>query len=479
MRLTSQFVEGSDERDSYLKPAIATDDPASQTRNLQRTWHGGTAFEFHPAPAVTARWDFSTVRDLRNYGDTSAAGILASRARNTLAGVDVGLERERNMRASIVVAPPVDAWIRPRLALSSTYAMTSDPNAPTVNDPSAGYSLDLSRRFGNTQRATATTVVDFARAAAQQPEGSVVRRLAEAVGSVNVSISRDQLTAFDAAPFDPSMRYQLGFGAVDVFRDIRSVLAASAGAGTQLDASNTLTLPFGAIITQRVQRTETRQWSRRLQLNQSTIDGEQLIYPDVSLRWSGRPLFLGDLVTNVSLTARAVRSRQAFISPPGFAGAPPELRATRISSYPVTFSATTGPGNASLSAAFSRTDQLDSLPGSIGQSSRSDLSAALTESFPLPASWQLRSGLRTRVSYQQSETQSYVSNVAAIGERSRLTSNGRRAFTLNADTDVAENATFSLQASRVVTFDRNFNQRFTQTLLSAVLNIQFFGGALR
>jgi hypothetical protein len=44
---------------------------------------------------------------------------------------------------------------------------------------------------------------------------------------------------------------------------------------------------------------------------------------------------------------------------------------------------------------------------------------------------------------------------------------------------VAENATFSVQASRVVTFDRNFNQRFTQTLLSAVLNIQFFGGALR
>jgi hypothetical protein len=28
-----------------------------------------------------------------------------------------------------------------------------------------------------------------------------------------------------------------------------------------------------------------------------------------------------------------------------------------------------------------------------------------------------------------------------------------------------------------VTFDRNFNRRFTQTLISAVLNIQFFGGA--
>jgi hypothetical protein len=82
------------------------------------------------------------------------------------------------------------------------------------------------------------------------------------------------------------------------------------------------------------------------------------------------------------------------------------------------------------------------------------------------------------VSYLRTETRSYVSNVAASTSRSRLTDNGRTAVSLNADTDLADNMTFSLQASRVVTFDRNFNRRFTQTVLSAVLNIQFFGGAL-
>ena len=87
--------------------------------------------------------------------------------------------------------------------------------------------------------------------------------------------------------------------------------------------------------------------------------------------------------------------------------------------------------------------------------------------------------MRTQLSYQRSETRSYVSNLAAIGLRSRLTDNGRKAFTVSADTDLQENVTFSLQGSRVVTFDRNFNRRFTQTLIAAVLNIQFFGGALR
>ncbi len=50
------------------------------------------------------------------------------------------------------------------------------------------------------------------------------------------------------------------------------------------------------------------------------------------------------------------------------------------------------------------------------------------------------------------------------------------AFNFNADTDVAENMTFSLQGSRVVTFDRNFNRRFVQTVITAVFQLQFFAG---
>ena len=104
--------------------------------------------------------------------------------------------------------------------------------------------------------------------------------------------------------------------------------------------------------------------------------------------------------------------------------------------------------------------------------------ADLTKAFPLPASGKLPGGLRTRLSYRRDETQSYVSNLAAVSQRSRLTDNGRSQIILNADTNLADDISFSLQASRMVTFDRNFNRRFTQTLLSAVLNIQFFGGAL-
>jgi hypothetical protein len=184
------------------------------------------------------------------------------------------------------------------------------------------------------------------------------------------------------------------------------------------------------------------------------------------------------IISSASATVRAVHTRQSFLSPPDVPGAALERRATRIRTYPATLTLV-GPGDdLSVNLGITQADRTDSLPGSAGESRSTDATASITKAFPLPASWNLPGGLRARLSYQRTETQSYVSNLAATSLRSRLTDNGRSSISLNADTDLAENMSFSLQASRVVTFDRNFNRRFTQTLLSAVLNIQFFGGAL-
>ena len=208
------------------------------------------------------------------------------------------------------------------------------------------------------------------------------------------------------------------------------------------------------------------------------VDGEQVVYPDVTFRWSGQPVALTWLLSSVSATIRAVHTRQAFVSPSDTPGGPPERRATRLRTYPASLTLNGPDNDLSVTLSYTRTDRSDSLPGSAGETRSSGGTAALTKSLPLPASWNLPGGLRTQLSYTRSETQSYVSNLAASSLRSRLTDNGRNQISLNADTDLSDDVSFSLQASRVVTFDRNFNRRFTQTLFSAVLNIQFFGGAL-
>ena len=97
--------------------------------------------------------------------------------------------------------------------------------------------------------------------------------------------------------------------------------------------------------------------------------------------------------------------------------------------------------------------------------------------FTPPKRWGLKGDVRTRLGYQQTRATSFVVDNQG-GGTSRLSDNGRRSVSLNADTDLSATAVFSLQGSRVVNFDNNFNRRFTQTVLSVVLQLNFFGGDL-
>jgi hypothetical protein len=477
VRVISNLARSSGSQDAFVRPTLVGDDTFRRTDADQNLWRSSSSVEFHPLPSVTARWDAASLRDLRNYGGVTPNAVAAARERVDWVGVDVGLERERVLGASVRIAPAPESWLRPRIELASGYSMLRDPNAPGVPRPGAG-DLRLARRFGNSQRASAAAVLDLPRITGGLPETSWARGIARLLGAIDLSIGRDQLSAYDAAPLTPGWRYQFGLAEFDDVREIGSVLATTAGAGTRYAASNTLTLPFGASIAQRLQRTDSRHYSRRLVDRLTVVDGEQVVYPDVTFRWSGQPVALDWLLSSVSATVRAVHTRQAFVSPAETPGGQLERRATRLRTYPASLTMN-GPGNdLSLTFGFTRSDRRDSLPGSAGESRSTDGTAVITKAFPLPGSWNLPGGLRTSLSYQRAETRSYVSNLAATSLRSRLTDNGRNQISLNADTDLADDISFSLQASRVVTFDRNFNRRFTQTLISAVLNIQFFGGAL-
>lgn len=479
LRVTSAMVRTEDSRASYLKPAFTPSDTVKVVNGLQHVWRTVSTLEFQPLPNVTARWDASTVHDLRNYGDSTANAIAATNERSQIAGLDVGLERERTMAATITYSPVSQGWLRPRLALGSTYTMLRDPNnrAVVVEDDLGPIDPRLSRRVGNTQVLTAATTVDpLLGISAITRDGSRWRRVAGVFRPIDVSFSRNQLASFDGVPLTPGLGFQLGVGGIDAFRSLDGENASSAGASSDLVLSNALALPGGLTVTNRVQRTDARHWSRREAAGLAQITGEALVYPDVALRWSGRPALMGAVFSQVGATARALMSRQAWTTPGDAAALATEMRESRQESYPFTATALTAYGNVALTATYAITRRVDSLPGSVARRKASDLAADISKSFGLPESWRVKNPVRTRISWQETLTQSFVANAQAEGARSRLTDNGRRAFNFNADTDVAENMTFSLQGSRVVTFDRNFNRRFVQTVITAVFQLQFFAG---
>ncbi|MBV6522413.1 MAG: hypothetical protein MNPFHGCM_02561 [Gemmatimonadaceae bacterium] len=476
--VSSNLERGTDRRESFLKPASAFDDTARVATGETYVWRTSTNIEFRPLAGVSARWDALTLRDLRNYAASPSAGLPSGLEQSRVAGLDLGFERERRMSASLVYAPVPAGWFRPRLDLGSSYNMLRDPNNRSFD--TTGSVPTLARRFGNTQRISATAVIDLQTYAESLMNASpLTGRLLRAITPIDVSVTRDLLTAYDGARLSPSFGFQFGLGGIDAFRAFDGVMAASAGSATTWTLSNSVALPWGTALTGRVQHGTSRQWARQLAGRQLPLDGEQQLLPDVTLRWMGRPQLLSGILSRVGTSLRYVDSKQAFMAPPPYSGASAERRTTRLRSWPLTANAVTTWGNLTLSGAFARSERTDSLPGSVGVSSSSDLTTEVSRAFSLPESWDFQSNLRTRLSYQRSESQSYVSNVAAAASRSRLTDNGRTSFSFNADTDVADNMTFSVQGSRVVTFDRNFNRRFTQVIVSAVLQIQFFGGALR
>jgi len=482
VRFSSAVARAEDRRMAFLKPAESTADTGRLVTGLTNVWRNVAGVEFRPFDALSARWDFTSLRDLRQYGDSSPTSIVATGERSKLLGLDVGLERERQMNAAVGFTPTVAFWMRPRIDFTSASSMQRDPNSRTlVRDADSTGGYHLPRRVSNTQSLSLGANIDLPAALRAYLHDSLVTPvLVQMLQPVDVQASRSLVSAFDGAPFTPGLGYQLAWGGIDHFRAQNGLNATSAGVNTQLTLSTGLRLPFGLSMTTRVQRVNSRNWTRRFDNTQTVIDGEQITLPDLSLRLTLRPRFASRVITSVGGSVRYLNTRQSSVVPNEMAGAPADVRVSRVNSYPVNGSITWNVGTGLMTSfGIGTTHRVDSLPGSVAESRSRDVNADISRAIKMPARWKLKNDLRTRMSYQQSGAQSWVQNQSAASKRSRLADNGRQAINVNADADVAENLTFSLTGARIVTFDNNLNRRFSQIVFTAVLQIAFFAGEIK
>ncbi|MEO7366915.1 MAG: cell surface protein SprA, partial [Gemmatimonadaceae bacterium] len=496
VHLTSLFSRGSDNRSAFLKPAAAFDDIPRRIAGLTSTWRNGTSFQLRPSKTLTGRFDLNSIRDLRGYGDNTPLGIITGTDRQRIFGADAGLERERDVQAGFTYSPRFSAWVRPRLDFGSSYNMLRDPNTLSfLRIQDSVNSLQLPRRLGSSQTTTAGMTLDLPRAAELYFDStSFMRRMLTAVQPIDVNYNRSLLSVFDQSPFSAPLSYQFAFGGIDRFREIGGSPATSAGLINQVSANHTILLPLGASIANRYQLISARNWTRRIDETQAITDGTQVVFPDLSLRWGMKPDRLRRVISTVGGSARAVQTRQVNTREPEFITVqtleadgtiqrPPSLidRAeTLVRSYPASLAivfAGAKPLSANLGYAFSQ--RRVKRPGLSSKDANSDINVELSKPWAVPPAWKLRSDIRTRVSYQNTHGNNFVLNPLALSRESRLTDNGRRAFSFSADTDVAENLSSSFVFSRVESFDKNLNRNFTQTVLSAVLHLQFFGGDLK
>jgi hypothetical protein len=491
-RVASGLSRQAAQTTSFLKPAAALADTGQVATAIQHVWQNTGVVEFRPAAGVSARVDARQVLDLRDYGDVAVFADSTDRRvaneaeRLQLLGADVGLERERSLTSAFRIEPTFWPWLRPRAEVVTGFSLVKDPNARVLlrtDDSTGGFRLP--RRLGATQNLTGGLTFDLRRLVDGRvaPTG-IAAWWARALQPLDLSWFRTLDSNYDNTARTPGGGYQFGFGGLDLFRGLDGQLATAAGRSRRLIVSSGITLPLSLSITTRAEVGRTETWTRRTRDGfQALILNEQDVYPDVTVRWNWRPVRPLGVFAGLGATAGYAVNAQRTNTPNELGGFADQSRghAERI---PITASVTWNLfGPLTTSVSWSRTARDDERPGALTESRADDLSLGLARTFALPADWKQRSGLRTQLSWQRQGAQSVVTNaVRSLGApsgdvfRSVLADNGREAINLNADTDLSETMTFSLAASRVVTFDRTFNRRFSQTTFSAVLQLYFFGG---
>ena len=373
--------------------------------------------------------------------------------------------------------------------------MLRDPNALGFERQSdTTQALRLPLRLGSSQTTTAGVTLDLPRAARLHLDSTtILHRLFSAIQPIDINYNRSIVSVFEGTPVSPPLSYQLALGGIDNFRELGGHPATSAGLIRQLSATHTILLPLGASIANRYQLINARNWTRRSDDQMTVTDGTQVIFPDVAFRWSMKPDRLRKVISSIGGSARAVQTRQLNSTQPqpGTVNPAtvdllldPSLGADRgetvVTSYPANVSIVfAGARPLSTTVGYSLSRRRDSRPGLSAKSDDADVNVEIAKPWALPPAWKPRSDLRTRISYQETHGDNFVLNPLSVSRESRLSDNGRRAVSFSADTDVAENFSSSFVVSRVESFDRNLNRRFTQTVLSAVLHLQFYAGEMK
>ena len=193
------------------------------------------------------------------------------------------------------------------------------------------------------------------------------------------------------------------------------------------------------------------------------------------------PAWASKVITSVGgQVTRRITNVKTFTPPEGASLATRSTRETE--SLPINGSLVWAFGGGfSTNFSYNAAGTVDVRPdGSRTESEVRELGADVGRTFRAPASWNLKDPIRARFGFTRSDQNSFVTSLRE-GEirRSRLSDNGRYSMNLNLDTDMNENMMFSLTGQRTVSYDRQFNRRFTQLVVTAVMTLQFYAGELR
>ncbi|MGH6692859.1 MAG: hypothetical protein ACREF4_19500, partial [Gammaproteobacteria bacterium] len=286
LRLRSGLAHNETQRSVFEVPvARLADSAVVPARSLSRLWRNSAGLDLAPTGGVQLRFDVTSVRDLRDYGDSTTMGLITQQASKTLFGRDIGFERQRVVGTLLAVTPRGPAWLRPRATVSSTFALTRDPNASRAARDSAG-AFHLPTSFSNGQRVDLGAQLDVGGLGRRLlPDSGVLARALAWITPVDASVSRTLTSVYSQTAVTPSFGYQLALGGLEGLRSEAGVLATSASRATNLALAGGLALPLRLRLRVGYQQAQGLTWVLRNDA-QVPIRTRSLDWPSLGATWS-------------------------------------------------------------------------------------------------------------------------------------------------------------------------------------------------
>jgi hypothetical protein len=480
----SQFFASSASRFTYQVP-VATDSdrffPPAQS--LTRGWRNAASLDLHPFESMQLRFDLTSQRDLRDYGDSTSLALVARRGRSTLLGQDVGLETQRALNTLLSITPPIAAWIRPRMILASSFALTRDPNAsrPVRDIGDTAGAFHLPTAFANSQRLDLGARVDL-RQLGQGLFGDsagVTRWLAR-VTTIDLTYNRTRRSTFDRSPSPPAFGYQLALGGFDAFRQVGDLLAGSAAQAENLSAAGGATLFLGLRANATYGNSRTVTWVLRSG-QQVPVRSRSLEWPSGNLSWTLVPprRSIGRLLTTVTAQL-GYRERVSVSEQSAFSSGPVNTTVAKTTERSVTPSINLGWVRGvltSFDAVRVRSEQIAA--GNLFRTLRDQRNAVLAFAFRPPRTLlPLKTDIRTNARYTV-VTNTTCLQAAGQSQCVPYVDSRQTQTQLTMDTDFPPSLSAGFQMAYLVNEERQFSRKTAQLVITAFVQLSTSVGQLR
>ena len=462
---------------SYRVAVARPDDSLrAPTLNLTHVWRNSAGLTFRPLGMLTLDGNLTSSRDLRRYADSTSLGRLAGVERKSFLGMDVGVERDRQLGTSMALNPTVSRWLRPRYVRISSFGLVRDLTSrdPVRIDGDSGAFL-LPQTYNNQQSNEFGTSVDLNRVAALVAgDSSAVGRYLQRLRPLDLSARRSRAASFDLATFDPDLGFMLALGGRDAFLSHDGQRAVGVSEVDEVRLGSGADLPGGLTMTASYADVVTRTFSQVGNGN-SVSEGRQREWPQATARWN-QALRRGPL--GLVVLGASLRKREGSTVTASDAGAARSRNTQTVVNPDALLSLRNG---VTLNVSFSHTGTITETSTNRTEQATDQWTANLSHTLRLPASMSVsRRPLRTSLSGQTSSSTTCLLLGASPELGCQLVADVRH-FSLSGGftTDVLPMATAGLNFQYISNDIRHQSRKTTQLSIVASLRLQLSTGDLR